>query len=88
MQDFQHKASPAIGILQLDWDEIPSLLTKFLRMAHIMNPILDCNTLMRYGRAVAELGPQWDSRTCLVVSLYYLFNPDAVTLHLHIRAAG
>lgn len=68
MQDFQHKASPAIGTQQLDWDEIPALLTKFLRMAHTMNPILDCTTLMRYGRAVAELGPQWDSRTCLVVS--------------------
>ncbi|PTB36174.1 uncharacterized protein TrAFT101_000141 [Trichoderma asperellum] len=67
MQDFQHKASPAIGTQQLDWDEIPALLTKFLRMAHTMNPILDCTTLMRYGRAVAELGPQWDSRTCLVL---------------------
>ncbi|KAH8127536.1 hypothetical protein LI328DRAFT_165051 [Trichoderma asperelloides] len=67
MQDFQHKASSAIGTQQLDWDEIPALLTKFLRMAHTMNPILDCTTLMRYGRAVAELGPQWDARTCLVL---------------------
>lgn len=70
-QDFNHKAAPAIGLLQLDWDEIPSLLTKFLRMAHIMNPILDCPTLMKYGRAVVELGPQWDSRTCLVVSIHF-----------------
>lgn len=68
-----HKATPANGTLQLDWDEIPSLLTKFLRMAHIMNPILDCPTLMKYGRAVVELGPQWDSRTCLVVSIHDFF---------------
>lgn len=74
MQDFQHKASSAIGTQQLDWDEIPALLTKFLRMAHTMNPILDCTTLMRYGRAVAELGPQWDARTCLVVSFCSLFH--------------
>lgn len=68
-----HKATSANGTHQLDWDEIPSLLTKFLRMAHIMNPILNCPTLIKYGRAVVELGPQWDSRTCLVVSIYNLF---------------
>lgn len=79
-QDFHHKATPAIGTMQLDWDEIPSLLTKFLRMAHIMNPILDCSTLMKYGRAVVELGPQWDSRTCLVVSFNFFILFFCVTL--------
>lgn len=76
--DFHHKATPANGTLQLDWDEIPSLLTKFLRMAHIANPILDCSTLMKYGRAVVELGPQWDSRTCLVVSIHNFFFQNVV----------
>lgn len=38
-----------------------------------MNPILNCPTLMKYGRAVFELGPQWDSRTCLVVSILQPF---------------
>lgn len=72
-QDFHHGGSPALGIPRLDGDEIAALLTRFLRMVHIMNPVLDCTTLMNYGRTVAELGPQWDSRTCLVVSQHTPF---------------
>ncbi|KAL7937549.1 hypothetical protein V8C35DRAFT_292779 [Trichoderma chlorosporum] len=67
VQDFNHEGNPAIGMPRLGCEEISSLLTRFLRMVHIMNPILDCTTLMNHGRAVAELGPQWDSRTCLVL---------------------
>lgn len=68
MQELSCGASPAFGIPRLDGEEISALLTRFLRMVHIMNPILDCTTLMNYGRTIAELGPQWDSQTCLVVS--------------------
>ncbi|UKZ54812.1 hypothetical protein TrVGV298_008625 [Trichoderma virens] len=67
VQDSNHGTSPAFGMPRLDGEEISALLTRFLRMVHIMNPILDCTTLMNYGRAVAELGPQWDPRTCLVL---------------------
>lgn len=52
----------------LDGDEVGALLTRFLRLVHVMNPILDCTNLIRYGTAVAEFGPQWDAKTCLVVS--------------------
>lgn len=68
MQEINCGASPAFGMPRLDGEEISALLTRFLRMVHIMNPILDCTTLMKYGRTIAELGPQWDSQTCLVVS--------------------
>ncbi|QYT01305.1 Zn(2)-C6 fungal-type domain-containing protein [Trichoderma simmonsii] len=67
MQEISCGASPAFGMPRLDGEEISALLTRFLRMVHIMNPILDCTTLMNYGRTIAELGPQWDSQTCLVL---------------------
>lgn len=60
--------SPSTGVPLLDGEEITALLTRFLRLVHVMNPVLDCTTLMTYGRAVAELGPQWDAKTCLVAS--------------------
>ena len=72
VQDINHGASPAFGMPRLDGEEISALLTRFLRMVHIMNPILDCTSLMNYGRAVAEFGPQWDSHTCLMVSQHTL----------------
>ncbi|KAL3961217.1 hypothetical protein ACCO45_002740 [Purpureocillium lilacinum] len=59
--------SPSAGVPLLDGEEITALLTRFLRLVHVMNPVLDCTTLMTYGRAVAELGPQWDAKTCLVL---------------------
>ncbi|UNI23798.1 C6 zinc finger, variant 2 [Purpureocillium takamizusanense] len=59
--------SPSTGVPLLDGEEITALLTRFLRLVHVMNPVLDCTTLMTYGRAVAELGPQWDAKTCLVL---------------------
>ncbi|KAL7912853.1 hypothetical protein GGI35DRAFT_441296 [Trichoderma velutinum] len=66
-QEVNCRASPAFGMPRLDGEEVSALLTRFLRMVHIMNPILDCTTLMNYGKTIAELGPQWDSQTCLVL---------------------
>ncbi|GJN83054.1 hypothetical protein PLIIFM63780_006600 [Purpureocillium lilacinum] len=60
--------SPSAGVPLLDGEEITALLTRFLRLVHVMNPVLDCTTLMTYGRAVAELGPQWDAKTCLLLA--------------------
>lgn len=62
------------GVPVLDGDEVGALLTRFLRLVHVMNPILDCTNLIRYGTEVAEFGPQWDPKTCLVVSAAILYS--------------
>ncbi|KAK7218961.1 hypothetical protein V2G26_006964 [Clonostachys chloroleuca] len=66
-QELHPGASSAVGAPGFQPGEVTTLLTRFLRMVHTMNPILDCTTLMSHGRMIAELGPQWDSRTCLVL---------------------
>ncbi|KID65286.1 Zn(2)-C6 fungal-type DNA-binding domain protein, partial [Metarhizium hybridum] len=60
-------ASSGLGLPLFDSGEVAQLLTRFLRLVHVMNPILDCTTLMHHGRVVAELGLQWDAKTCLVL---------------------
>ena len=49
-------------------EEIEGLVEDFLTFVHIKNPILHPDTLRSYARKVAENGPQWDSKSCLVVS--------------------
>lgn len=49
-------------------EEIEGLVEDFLTFVHIKNPILHPDTLRSYARKVAENGPRWDSKSCLVVS--------------------
>ena len=70
---FLAEAEPGVtasetGVPVTDGNEMAMLLSNFLRLVHVMNPVLDCKTLLAYGREVAELGPRWDAQTCLVVS--------------------
>lgn len=51
-----------------DFDDIVYLIHQFLRHVHIKNPVLDGKTLLGDTRIVAETGPLWDTRSCLVVS--------------------
>lgn len=48
-------------------EEIEGLIEDFLALVHIKNPILHPDSLRLYARNVAENGPQWDSKSCLVV---------------------
>lgn len=56
-------------LLHLDSDVLNDLVTNFLENNHIKNPILDVHTLWNYVSDFAESGPQWNARSCLVVSL-------------------
>lgn len=49
-------------------ENIPGLITKFLHLVHIKNPILDWKLIRRYASRVAENGLGWDAPSCLVVS--------------------
>ncbi|KAH6989274.1 hypothetical protein BKA56DRAFT_476894 [Ilyonectria sp. MPI-CAGE-AT-0026] len=49
------------------FDDIVYLIHQFLRHVHIKNPVLDGKTLLGDTRIVAETGPLWDTRSCLVL---------------------
>lgn len=49
-------------------DGIPGLCQRFLTLIHIKNPILGVSEFTRHARHIAEYGPGWDERSCLVVS--------------------
>jgi len=55
------------GSFGVQEEEIEGLIEDFLAGVHIKNPILHPDSLRLYARNVAENGPQWDSKTCLVV---------------------
>ena len=48
-------------------ERIPGLIDRFLQNAHTKNPILDVESLVRYGRDAAENGLRWDAPSCLVL---------------------
>ncbi|KAH6889244.1 hypothetical protein B0T10DRAFT_606588 [Thelonectria olida] len=50
-----------------DVDDVILLVKQFLRHVHIKNPILDGKSLLADARLVAETGPLWDTRSCLVL---------------------
>ncbi|TVY45305.1 putative beta-glucosidase I, partial [Lachnellula occidentalis] len=54
------------GGIGVQEEEIAGLVEDFLTFVHIKNPILHPDTLRSYARKVAENGPQWDSKSCLV----------------------
>ncbi|KAE8366861.1 hypothetical protein BDV27DRAFT_155495 [Aspergillus caelatus] len=47
--------------------DIPNLITSFLHLVHIKNPILDSKSIKPYAYRVAENGLGWDSSSCLVL---------------------
>lgn len=49
-------------------DDIPNIITRFLRLVHIKNPILDSKSIKQFASRVAEHGLGWDPPSCLVVS--------------------
>ncbi|RDW73246.1 hypothetical protein BP6252_07153 [Coleophoma cylindrospora] len=54
-------------LLNLDSQVINSLVENFLAHNHIKNPILDVVSLQADVRGFAETGPQWDSKSCLIL---------------------
>ncbi|RSM01370.1 hypothetical protein CEP52_008589 [Fusarium oligoseptatum] len=56
-----------LKVQHIEEDEIYGLVQNFLQHVHVKNPVLDEKTLLGYARSVAELGPQWDAKTCLVL---------------------
>lgn len=61
--------NPGIDVSISEGAEIPRLLRVFSQLVHVMNPVLDCASLSRDGWTVSLSGPQWDARTCIVVSI-------------------
>ena len=49
-------------------ENVLRLVDNFITHVHIKNPILDVGALKRYAKGVAEDGPGWDGKSCLVVS--------------------
>lgn len=64
-----NSANKGGGFVDLDASMIYELVENFLANNHIKNPIFDTNLLRAYAREVAETGPQWDERSCLIVSI-------------------
>ncbi|KAL6412655.1 hypothetical protein AUP68_03860 [Ilyonectria robusta] len=65
-------ANTGIGNIAVE-ENVIRLVDNFIAFVHTKNPILDILTLKRYARSVAEDGPGWDGKTCLVpfsTSLY------------------
>lgn len=58
------KRSRAGGI---DEDAIPELIQRFLKFAHIKNPVLDIESVLSCARQVSEEGIKWDAMSCMVV---------------------
>jgi len=63
---------PSSTLPDLSPDTINRLVQNFLNNNHIKNPVLDVKALWADAREFAESGPQWDARSCLLVSLLYL----------------
>jgi hypothetical protein len=57
------------SILNLDSEVVNQLVENFLTNNHIKNPVLDVQSLRADAREFAETGPQWDEKSCLIVSV-------------------
>lgn len=55
--------------LKIDSQAVGRLVANFLSSNHIKNPIFDIATLWKDVRLFVDNGPQWDGRSCLVVSI-------------------
>ncbi|KAH8901557.1 hypothetical protein GQ53DRAFT_707923 [Thozetella sp. PMI_491] len=51
----------------IDEDAIPELVTRFLELVHIKNPILDPEVILSYAYYASEEGLRWDPPSCLVL---------------------
>lgn len=49
-------------------EDVRRLVGNFISFVHTKNPILDILSLQKYARHIAENGPGWDEKSCLVVS--------------------
>jgi hypothetical protein len=56
-------------LLNLDSNVVNELVENFLTNNHVKNPILDVESLRADAREFAEIGPQWDEKSCLIVSV-------------------
>lgn len=66
-------------------EDVLPLVQRFLDLVHTKNPVLEADTLWSYARRVAEDGLKWDSRSCMVVSMFTTGEP-IVLAKLLIRA--
>ncbi|KAH8694612.1 hypothetical protein BGZ61DRAFT_588540 [Ilyonectria robusta] len=72
-----------------DEENVIRLVDNFIAFVHTKNPILDILTLKRYARSVAEDGPGWDGKTCLVLltcALGSLAKPFSTSLYSSLLA--
>jgi Fungal Zn(2)-Cys(6) binuclear cluster domain len=56
------------SMMNLESEWINRLVENFLTHNHVKNPILDVDLLRSYARDFGETGPQWDEKSCLMVS--------------------
>jgi hypothetical protein len=56
-------------LLNLDSNVVNELVENFLTNNHVKNPVLDVESLRADAEEFAEIGPQWDEKSCLIVSV-------------------
>lgn len=74
-------ANTGIGNIAVE-ENVIRLVDNFIAFVHTKNPILDILTLKKYARGVAEDGPGWDGKTCLVVSSFPPHSPVGIAVAL------
>ena len=60
----------AVATSEIDLRDIIPLCRSFLGHVHFRNPILDPRKLIQSAKQVAQNGFEWDTRSCLVVSIH------------------
>jgi hypothetical protein len=65
----QSQTGRVATLLNLDSNVVNELVENFLANNHIKNPVLDVESLRADAREIAEIGPQWDEKSCLIVSV-------------------
>jgi len=84
-----YRVRSSTGGFGVQEEEIEGLIEYFLASVHIKNPILHADSLRSHARTVAEHGPQWDAKSCLVVSLYFfIILADQVLTRCSFTALG
>ncbi|KAL4756319.1 Zn(II)2Cys6 transcription factor [Aspergillus foveolatus] len=60
------EADQPSSLPDMSYSQLSRLESKYIEVLHTKNPILDLNELHRMVLHVAENGPDWSTRTCLV----------------------
>lgn len=73
--DLPHGPKMRSSLIQVNpvGQDLPALVENFLFCVHNRNPFLNVDHLRRCTSVIAELGPSWDTPSCLVVRMFETF---------------